>query len=367
MLTFSLPSEELLANYGTNWQHKIPYGHHAPPKRNLQQLRQTGMCLDNIQSKRSSIPHAGRGAFATRDIVKGSLIAPAPLLVIPDKQALTTRRRRRMEDATNDNDKAYYEGQQLLLNYCFGHANSSLLFYPYSPVVNYINHDSHNYNAELQWSSSTLFNKDWLDTSLDEIKTMSLQQTGLLLEIVATQDIKKGQEILLDYGNEWETAWKQHQQEWKPFSSNQNYKYPFDLEQAKDYLLDKDDNDDSLPFNIQMACNYHYGERANESNKGPSVSWKQTRLSMMTIRPCRVIAARDDNNNMLFTAEMFNHPTITNDVIPEMPHIVTDIPQHAIVWKEKPHASDQHLENAFRHVMGIPSSIFPTHWMDLVE
>ena len=44
--------------------------------------------MDNIQVGASTIVNAGRGAFASRSITKDSLVAPVPLLQIPDKSIL---------------------------------------------------------------------------------------------------------------------------------------------------------------------------------------------------------------------------------------------------------------------------------------
>lgn len=354
--------EELLVSYGSNFEKKLPantgqYGS-STLKKSVQQLRETGMCLDNIYPQQSTNKAAGRGAFASRSMAKDSLIAPAPLLVINHKGALQMTRV--MLDETT-NTRREVNGQQLLLNYCFGHANSSLLFYPYSPIVNFINHDSQKANARLQWSTSPLHTgRPWLDWSIDKVKEMSLQRTGLLLEIIATRDIRVDEEIFLDYGSEFEAAWNRHQTSWKPQETS-NYTYPSDVDLES--LLE-----DNSPFsNIQTACHYHYGERAAEAAHGLAVEWRHTPLSMQTLRPCRVLSREVDSysQQVTFTAEMLNHKS--GDVIPphSMPHVVTKISRHGIEFKDRPYHSDQHLPNAFRHAIGIPTSIFPKQWMDL--
>ena len=46
------------------------------------------MCLDNLVPQISTIPLAGRGAFAQRFISKDSRIVPVPLLQIPYRESL---------------------------------------------------------------------------------------------------------------------------------------------------------------------------------------------------------------------------------------------------------------------------------------
>ncbi len=69
------------------------------------------MCLDNILSGKSTIDDAGKGAFSSQYIAKGAV---------------------RINDETGERE--YIFGNQLLLNYCFGHPKSSLLFFLYSPT-----------------------------------------------------------------------------------------------------------------------------------------------------------------------------------------------------------------------------------------
>ena len=106
-------------------------------------------------------------------------------------------------------------GHQLLLNYCYGHKDSSLLFFPYSPSINFINHgmNAEDVNAKIRWSSYPYHKKEWLDLSLQDMKDQL--HTGLMFDIVATRNIQRGEEILLDYGSDWVESWKEHANEWR--------------------------------------------------------------------------------------------------------------------------------------------------------
>jgi hypothetical protein len=55
-------------------------------------------------------------------------VSPVPILQILDRKALDGTWTK--EDGTEEKKK------QLLLNYCYGHRNSSLLFFPYVSVHN---------------------------------------------------------------------------------------------------------------------------------------------------------------------------------------------------------------------------------------
>jgi len=75
-------------------------------------------------------------AFATRSIPKGSVVAPAPVVQILDRKSLDIIRVKQDPDTGGVDVKE--EVKLLLLNYCFGHINSSLLFFPYVSSIMYI-------------------------------------------------------------------------------------------------------------------------------------------------------------------------------------------------------------------------------------
>jgi hypothetical protein len=102
--------------------------------REIDWLNEHGLCLDGLRVAPSTIPQAGRGAFATRKFVKGEIISPVPVVHI-ERQAL------QMYQENDDNFIENHGEQQLLLNYCYGHPQSSILLFPYAPAVNFINHD----------------------------------------------------------------------------------------------------------------------------------------------------------------------------------------------------------------------------------
>ena len=200
-------------------------------KRSVDWLRENGLCVDNIVMKTSQNPKAGRGAFAQRPIRKGEIIVPAPTLQVTDKDAMTIPPFAVVEkDGSSDNNNP---GKQLMLNYCFGHDESSLLLCPYSNAL-LLNHcssrrpDLHSCfnnddtgnnntspNAEYRWSESwdngqTL---EWLAKDIEDIKAHE-GRVPLSFDIVATRNIEAGEELFLDYGAKWEAQWDRHLQDW---------------------------------------------------------------------------------------------------------------------------------------------------------
>jgi len=362
--------EELLLQYGNGWlKERGLDGDSTPPqKKTPKELRETGYCLDNISSGQSLIKDAGRGAFSTRRLDEGTIIAPVPLIPLS---------RSSLEMIKERQDGFIVQSTQLLQNYCFGHTNSSLLLYPYSHHVNFINHNSISPNAKLRWwqESYSYFNR-----SLLELQQSSCSQ--LMLELVATRPIDKGEEIYIDYGEEWESAWLEHVKSWHPRK--------MDLEHVSSQMMNKDDSYDILPTHgeqqqmsrkpyptdVFTSCYYQYSPVKSNRPTGQSsspiksvIEWKNEMIASRNLRPC-IILDRDKatgDDKYLYTVQAMNRPTLDKkDRIPKgHVHIVTSVPRHAIVFSDKTYTTDQHLEGAFRKGMSL-GSLFPDQWKDLI-
>ena len=97
----------------------------------------------------------------------------------------------------------------MLLNYCYSHHESSVLLYPYAPMTNLINHSSiEDSNVRIQWSNLPSHKESWIKESSDFIHTK--EDSGLIINYVATKDILEGEEVLLNYGSRWQDAWEKH-------------------------------------------------------------------------------------------------------------------------------------------------------------
>jgi len=116
-------AETILEEGGTAW---LNYNRTV---RTIEWLEENGSCMDNIESRPSTIRQAGRGAFARRLIPKGDVVGPAPVLHFD-------RRTFEMHPAVYDDSGKFaidasgpVVHYNLVLNYCYGHRNSS------SPLV----------------------------------------------------------------------------------------------------------------------------------------------------------------------------------------------------------------------------------------
>lgn len=217
------------------------------PHRSLTFLREHGMCMDNISVQASMLPHAGRGAFASRAIASGRLIAPTPLMVV--------------------HDKTTFHKNELLLNYMFEIEDTKMVLVPYGEGVAFINHSTKP-NVGLRWSSSNFHQSSLLETSQSEFKK-KVWPGALILEFYALRFIRPGEELLLDYGPTWDQAWKEHVTNWKP-RNKKTYVYPSDLDETVDLRTVSEQESKPYAPNLATIC------RNPSDQKGPfEYKWRE--------------------------------------------------------------------------------------------
>lgn len=375
--------DELVIPYGDEWFEERQYNIHTSSNSvsttknyTVEHLRNHGLCADNLRSDKSTIPDAGRGAFATRFIPKGSLIAPLPLLPLT-KESLQINKIPTIKGSVQQQQQS--SKYQLLINYCFGHESSPILLFPFSSGVNLINHqdDMERVNSVLQWSNHTFHQKTWLTKSPQEL--LAQPNTGLMLELIATRDIQKGEEVFMNYGPEWSEAWEKHVQLWKSIDNAEHYSPSYIMNDVVDKLRTQEEETKFHPYpnNLQTACFYIYdnttmNDNNDNTNSITMIKWRPTPgiQEFRYLRPCTILKREEHPTTQTsrYTVQMWNRATTPPDQrIPQhnnrRPHIVEQVPRAAIRFVDKPYTTDQHLPNAFRHWIGLQSSLFPDAWM----
>jgi hypothetical protein len=233
--TDSIPAgSELTIDYGD-----FPYDEattYTKPVRPVSWLREHGMCIDNIEIRPAVDPEMGRGAFATRFLRKGTLVAPAPLQ--------TFRKR---------SDFAEQVPESLFVNYNYQPNGMDMMLFPYGPGVNLINHNGKNPNVALRWSTSEFHHSDWLNLPAEEFWN-TVHPGGLILDVVALRDIREGEELFMNYGGGWEEAWNKHVQEWQPPPDSANYVYPAAIDETLPLRTVQEQETDPYPQNLATVC-----------------------------------------------------------------------------------------------------------------
>jgi hypothetical protein len=274
------------------------------------------------------------GAFATKAMKKDSLIAPMPL--VP-----TTRQDLQMqkEDSVT---------HQLLMNYCFGHPESSLLFFPYGSTANFVNH-SENPNAYIKWSSSNMSKSQNFEKPIGSVTA------GLIMDIIALEDIALGSEVTINYGKAWAESWEDHVNDWQI----------------------SDDKLDINPASVAKRMNEEY------SGMKPFMTVSEMEERSINYPPCVLTACYStersgsyvysyEQRRDLFFCEIIDRyrkgDSYWYDVkIEGSPEneILTGMPQEGIVFEAGRYCNDMHLPNAFRHEIEVPDDMYPELWRDL--
>jgi len=176
--------------------------------RTVEWIVSEGKCLDHLVPDVSTLHDAGRGAFAQRFIPQGSMVVPAPVIQVAEASELNMY----------DFDTNERIGTQLLINYCFSHPGTMLLFCPQSNAI-LINHcstrnltsyggdcDRYNTNADesqrgpnaiVRWATTwDPDTKTSLNLSVGDIyEETSEGKRVLTMEIIATRNINPGDEV----------------------------------------------------------------------------------------------------------------------------------------------------------------------------
>ncbi len=337
--------------------------------RTLPWLAENGRCMDNLRPGPSTIPHAGRGAFATRLLAPGSKIAPIPLVQLPNREVLAMYP---LEVRMDEENEKYFvrkpnsqsTGSQLLLNYCLGHPESKMLFFPAGSVTSFINH-SPEPNAKLIWSDHPNNHKHWFELHPGVLIEEGNSHLGLVMEVVALKEIQEGEEVTIDYGPEWATAWKDHLEQWEASAHEGTIGTTWPI-RALDYnnlFVDKPFpiNKEEYPENLMLKAFLLVKKPTDEppvNEGGEKVRiWTETSKTMTSenIFDCDLIEVQefttpDGAISWNYTMRWTGKSETT---------VVKNVPHKAFVFVDRPGTSDQHIGRAFRHYIGIPDEIFP--------
>lgn len=324
--------------------------------RSQEWLDEHALCADNFKFGLSTIPKAGHGVFASKFLSEDTAILPVPLIHIPERAVLTMRQPRKLIDMGYKLEK--FTRKQLLLNYCLGHGESTMILSPYGPVFSLINHNQTRANVRLQWAKPE--RSSHIPQALEKDVDWFKKEDGsrLAMEVIALRDIEPGEEILLDYGDDWEEAWQSHKTKWRPLKKSIKYKSAYEMNQQNETLKTVFEEIEK-PY----ASNLVLGFREEYNHTGP---WKNTNktgtdnfffnegLSDMT--NCEILRREELNGQTLYAAVLADKNNTNKNVLLE------HLPREAFQFYDAPYTTDVFLRNAFRHDIRIPDDMFPEAW-----
>lgn len=343
-------------------------------KRPLDWLQRYGRCCDHIVAQKSKIPQAGRGAFASRDLPKGTIVGYSPLIHVglegeklfnvpygtkdPKWEPLLDENGNRLPTPPEEQG---YEMDDLVINYSFGHPESTVILTPYGSMVNYINHaPAGKANVKVVWPKEDMVahKPDWLEMNLTTLRH-TIEKIGLSFDYVALRDIKEGEEIVMDYGKEWESAWRKHVIEWEPLDYAEEYVHSSEWPADEPLRTEQEQDTNPYPDNLETMCVESY----RRDSKGKYEWLPVLRQNNLRV-PCHVLARhKAEGLEPTYQVELFvGEDEATGE---EISIVVDRVPHKWVFLTDKVKTADWHMPNTFRHVIGIPDDVMPEVWKNL--
>ena len=335
-------------------------------RKDVDWLQHHGVCGDNIVEGKSTLAQAGRGALATRHLAKDSIVSAWPLIHLPFRDRLKMAYKDDDDEQQQQQHQRSTAPHQLLVNYCMGHNQTTMLLCPYATLTALINHNQTQANVYLRWADPerSNHNPEWLNKTPGALAKYS--HASLAMELVAMRDISPGEEVFLDYGQDWEDAWNQHVGQWQPVVGAQNHMTGDQLYESEDVLRTAFEQiENPYPPNVRL--------RIDESVVGTNrwkAHWRKGTLKgyfrdqdKYRYR-CDILRRTEDaQGNTLYTGIVLYKDD--DDESKYNPKHFYNVPKEAFSFADEPYTSDMHLPNAFRQPMGIPDDLLPEAWKNV--
>lgn len=315
--------------------------HEQNSTRSIKELERDGRCIDNIRQGNSTLPFAGRGAFTTRIIKEGEIITGTPLIHVPTMD---------LAKIFDENNDTRY---QVWINYCYGHAQADLLLCPYGSGVHYINHNQSLTNVRIQFSPNGIMSQDDTWLNLSRWNPYEVVKTHLGIDYVATRDIEEGEELFLDYGNEFDKAWNDHVEKWESIEEDESYvssRQWNDMHTTDLIRTEEEQEADPYPSNLLLRCPSRLiGNRTSSNVRRLFKRMKWPSNDKLGMK-CHVFEREQYGDQAYYVVQVVDSETGDSQT------------RQFIKMIDAPHSTDWHLPKSFRHWIGIPDEIFPDAW-----
>ena len=321
-------------------------------------------CFNSIVPGQSTIEGAGRGGFAAWSFQAGQVITGSPLIHIPNKTVLEMYTFvYNDDDATEVAGPPEVCGHQLLLNYCWGHSQTNLLLCPYGAGINLLNHSRERANVKIQWAPDGHIaqNDTWFQISPQDMK-MSFRP-HLAWDYVALRDIAEGEELFIDYGDDWVTAWEAHVAEWEDTELPPEYAEYMSAAEWNEVNADADirtvqeQRDNPYPGDIEVVCHPSLNDDTYfEHNQTKSVTllWPISQDGVA----CQVLARQQsaaDDGETHYTVQLLDK--VRNAVLSR-----ERVLRKMFRFRDAEYATDMHMDDVFRKEAAIPEDMLPMAW-----
>jgi hypothetical protein len=299
-------------------------------------------CLDMIRPGSSTVHQLG--AFATQFISKGTVVTGSPILTTSKTRWNTHGQ---IWDSFTQSYKTSTTGREeyaLVMNYCWGHTSTSLLFCPYGVGVAYLNHGPKP-NIKVQWSPCGQISHNCTTLTRTPKELAKSVQVSLGLDYIALRDIAEGEELLVDYGSSWEKSYQEHMQRApKPKSSAAEWNT------QKTLFTEAEQAAHPYPDNLELGC--HPSVMGAKLQPGEKDLWKRDTKPL----ECQILERHEltaaNPQYVTYAVRVFYQNTWRGRA---------GIPREFVRLFEKKGPQ----QTPFRHPMQLPDDMVPENWRDL--
>lgn len=177
----------------------------------------------------------GRGVYSTTKISKDEVLLTTPAIAMRAEDFVIYKINPKAASVRDEIEKTIV-GKELLFNYAFTHPDSPLYLVPSGPLANHFNHGGEDANVQVRWPKqgsnaarlfewaykqqhgSNIHEEDFIGVNLTDPNPWLrdhpidvMERSGkLAFEYVALREIKRGEELLIDYGALWDSSWKEY-------------------------------------------------------------------------------------------------------------------------------------------------------------
>jgi hypothetical protein len=178
---------------------------------------------------------------------------------------------------------------------------------------------------------------------------------SLGFDFIATKAIQQGEELFLDYGDEWEQAWLEYAAAWQPHEEWFSYVSAAQLNKLMTTIplrTQIEQMRNPYPDNLSLHC---HSELVRDDWMDLELSWGVREYG----HKCKVLerTRRDDENDTY---------DVILKIVEDEGAITTlrrkNVTRNATKFFDLPYTTDMHLETVFRHELGIPEAMFPNAW-----
>ena len=206
-------------------------------------------------------------------------------------------------------------------------------------------------------------NKSLLEQSVEYFDNIWNPVLGF--DYIALRDIQEGEEITINYGQQWEDAWIEHVRNWKPPKGHEQFIPPHELNADTTSPLKTYKEDNTMySEHIDLYCQF-----SSESIDEEKHEWNEDELDSNDHVVYRIVDRKAINDDMgkpeyfLYVLDLLVE--IEDEADKVMLYTVENVPREAISFYYKRYHSDMFVKGAFRHEMMIPDDMLPEAWRNV--